>query len=678
MARIRPIAALVIVLSLVCGFGPSPSAVAISHNLAKSTGTSPSASPSPSIPTVPAVFTFHGAGFGHGIGLSQYGAQGMAKDGFSATQIVTHYYPTTTVTAMPMPTNLAVGLLQDRSAANRSYIALRSEGVGGAGNPLIITMGSTKLTIPVATKITVGVQSGQVVVFGPNGIYQDNQKHTLSAPSLTVSWGKQTQGTKVATVVDVESASTSTGALANLGANCATNNCSHHYKYGTLTIKPYTSSTLNISNTLALNNEYLFGLGEVPSSWEPAALQAQVIAARSYAYSKYQDNKTLRSSCACHIYGTPADQNFVGFNKEISTAGANWVNAVRATTNKVVISGSRVIQAFFSSSTGGYSQPVKEVWGSSGYPWLTKVDDHWSTSPNNPNASWTTTFTQAQVVSKLRSTGINIKDVASFTVSDHYGSGGVNELTVADSSGRVFVITCIPTLLRPSAPNISPEGFRNLFNLKSTYVRSITASSTQTNGATGNKPDVLTLVNIKKWPKTNQYPLATFTINGTVSPIQFGVQVQLSDQQKGTWQSYATTKTDLHGAFTLTWPNVPAGTHHLRITATNSVGSVRSDSLPITLQGFITLSGPRSTHPTTVIKLTGTLQPTPVSVLVEVWRRIGKLEWRKIGHTYTNAGGNFTCSSKVGKRKATYTYRVTATDPQLGTATSLPLSVIIK
>ena len=165
MARIRPIAALVIVLSLVCGFGLTPSAVAIPHNLAKSTATSPSASPSPSIPTVPAVFTFHGAGFGHGIGLSQYGAQGMAKDGFSATQIVTHYYPTTTVTAMPMPTNLAVGLLQDRSAANRSYIALRSEGVGGVGNPLMITMGSAKLTIPATTKITVGRQGNKVVVY---------------------------------------------------------------------------------------------------------------------------------------------------------------------------------------------------------------------------------------------------------------------------------------------------------------------------------------------------------------------------------------------------------------------------------------------------------------------------------------------------------------------------------
>jgi hypothetical protein len=189
---------------------------------------------------------------------------------------------------------------------------------------------------------------------------------------------------------------------------------------------------------------------------------------------------------------------------------------------------------------------------------------------------------------------------------------------------------------------------------------------------------VLTLLNIRKWPITNQYPLATFTIKGTVSPVQVGVQVQLSDQQRGTRHTYATGKTDLHGAFTLTWANVPAGIHQLRITATNSVGSIRADSLPITLQGSIALSGPKSTHPTTVIKMTGHLQPLTAAVLVDVWRKIGNASWRKIGHTYTDVTGYFVCTSKVGKRKATYTYRVTATDPQLGTVTSLPLSVIIK
>lgn len=39
--------------------------------------------------------TFHGAGFGHGVGLCQTGAIGMAQQNYTATQILQHYYPTT-------------------------------------------------------------------------------------------------------------------------------------------------------------------------------------------------------------------------------------------------------------------------------------------------------------------------------------------------------------------------------------------------------------------------------------------------------------------------------------------------------------------------------------------------------------------------------------------------------
>jgi len=41
--------------------------------------------------------TFHGNGFGHGVGLCQYGAYGMAQAGFSALEIVNAYYPDTNV-----------------------------------------------------------------------------------------------------------------------------------------------------------------------------------------------------------------------------------------------------------------------------------------------------------------------------------------------------------------------------------------------------------------------------------------------------------------------------------------------------------------------------------------------------------------------------------------------------
>ena len=43
------------------------------------------------------VFTLEGRGFGHGVGMSQYGAYGAARAGRSAQQIIAHYYRGTTI-----------------------------------------------------------------------------------------------------------------------------------------------------------------------------------------------------------------------------------------------------------------------------------------------------------------------------------------------------------------------------------------------------------------------------------------------------------------------------------------------------------------------------------------------------------------------------------------------------
>ena len=42
--------------------------------------------------TVPTTYTFEGRGFGHGLGMSQYGAKGMAEAGNNYKEILEHYY----------------------------------------------------------------------------------------------------------------------------------------------------------------------------------------------------------------------------------------------------------------------------------------------------------------------------------------------------------------------------------------------------------------------------------------------------------------------------------------------------------------------------------------------------------------------------------------------------------
>ena len=36
-------------------------------------------------------------GYGHGVGMSQYGAQGMAKEGYNYKDILSHYYVDTNI-----------------------------------------------------------------------------------------------------------------------------------------------------------------------------------------------------------------------------------------------------------------------------------------------------------------------------------------------------------------------------------------------------------------------------------------------------------------------------------------------------------------------------------------------------------------------------------------------------
>jgi stage II sporulation protein D len=43
---------------------------------------------------------FSGRGYGHGVGLCQWGAKGMAEQGYPAARILEHYYPGTTLGAL--------------------------------------------------------------------------------------------------------------------------------------------------------------------------------------------------------------------------------------------------------------------------------------------------------------------------------------------------------------------------------------------------------------------------------------------------------------------------------------------------------------------------------------------------------------------------------------------------
>jgi SpoIID/LytB domain protein len=184
----------------------------------------------------------------------------------------------------------------------------------------------------------------------------------------------------------------------------------------------------------------LWGLGEVPSSWPPAALEAQAIAARTYALLKLN---RLRAECDCNIYNTTVDQNFVGYAKEIEKIyGVRWKAAVNRTfvdsaTALTVTMNGLPINAFYFSSSGGATQNIKDVWGSE-FSYLQGVPDTWSTSMTlNPRyAAWVRRVPQ-EVMAKT----FALPDVISYSIDSRTVTGSVSSITALSSNGKKATLT---------------------------------------------------------------------------------------------------------------------------------------------------------------------------------------------------------------------------------------------
>jgi SpoIID/LytB domain protein len=604
--------------------------------------------------SVPAGFTITGAGFGHGVGMSQYGAQGMGLDGFNATQILTHYYPGTTVSPFAFTSNaIRVGILQDRA-----FVAIRGENVPGQ-----TTGGAFNIKVDANT---IGVASGSVATFTTvNGLTQVSASgQVVSGTTVTLTW------VNADTVMHVKSGVDAASAVAALGtATCIANACSSRYKYGTLelTSGAYDDAVVDlvVVNTLRLSDEYLYGLGEVPSSWTEAAMQAQAIAGRSYALRK----TATRSGCNCQIYSSTLDQAFVGYSKEIATSGNRWVQAVNATivdvNNAFVVNyNGSPISTFYSSSTGGKSQPSSEVWGSA-LPYLVSVEDRWSQDPRvtNPNSAWTDSIDQASLVAALRAQGVAVADVAAITVVENYPSGGVKKLSLSDSAGNVTALT-----IAPGQP-VTPDELRGVLGTKSTFISGIAPEGVTVPASASATVKKLVTVTKVNWP-TKAIKPSGYKFTGKVSPAQVGATVKLQRKSGGKWKTVSTATTNSKGSWAILWTGPSAGKHDLRITASNSKGAIRSTTKRVTLNGTVGITAPKSAKRNSSFTVSGSVSPGYEGVTVVLQRKIGNGKWKTVERLRTDANGNWSSSRYTGSKKSTVSYRVKTNDPRIGKLTS--------
>jgi len=384
---------------------------------------------------VPKAISFSGKGYGHGVGMSQIGARGLAIAGDSATAIVNYYYPTSEVLPLVDDQILRVNVGHQLTTA-----ALKSETPGmtlqllsGDGaEPQFLSVLAAKDSVKLAvSNKQVAITTTQV------GITADINPVNL----LTIRWS----GTRYLAGQD---------SILSLTHSQKTT----RYRYGQMQVKVVKDAKLGyrleIVNQVRLHDEYLWGIGEVPSSWPAAALEAQAIVSRSFAMSKVGK---VSKSCDCELYSTISDQNFVGYSKEAETKwGPIWKAAVTRTsvsenTGLTVTRNSLPVRTYFGSSTGGVTETSINAWGSDpGYTF--SVPDPWSLdSKLNPNYfKWKREITQSVLASVF-----GLLDVASVRVLSLNQTGTVKFIEAKSSNGKKV--------------KLSGEAFRSLSKLPSAW-----------------------------------------------------------------------------------------------------------------------------------------------------------------------------------------------------------------
>src|SRR5207302_5043422 len=135
------------------------------------------------------------------------------------------------------------------------------------------------------------------------------------------------------------------------------------------------------------SEQYLYGLGEVPATWPMPAMEAQAVAGRTYAFHKIAHFGQHQAGCDCGVLATTQDQVYAGYDKEVEPGGGRWISAVTRTQHVVVTYRGKLIEAKYSSSSGGHTESSAATWGTA-LPYLQAVCDPGDFTAANPVRAW--------------------------------------------------------------------------------------------------------------------------------------------------------------------------------------------------------------------------------------------------------------------------------------------------
>jgi SpoIID/LytB domain protein len=326
------------------------------------------------------VYTIDGRGYGHGHGMSQWGSQGAALAGKNVNEILAFYYPGTTQQTPTIP-----GLRVQLTATPSGDMRVDST---NAGQPVTITDRASGASVTTTASVFRVITTGTTM-----RVYYNRMP----------GWAEVLLGAPGSDFAGPISFSTPDGVtvwdnkwISSPGTATASN-----YRGSVHVVR--TSSGISTAVNHVSMEDYLRGVvpKESPPSWEPAALQAQAVAARSYAWY----DVAVASGGAWDLCDTTACQVYGG-RKKWSVSSGTWTTQEHSRTNAAVdATAGRVLYyngspAFtqFSASNGGA--------GSAGsQPYLRNFVDPYDGTAGNPNHTWTTTLSADYLQSRYPGIG---------------------------------------------------------------------------------------------------------------------------------------------------------------------------------------------------------------------------------------------------------------------------------
>jgi stage II sporulation protein D len=284
-------------------------------------------------------WVLRGHGYGHGVGLSQWGAYGYAKHGTDYRKIVAHYYQGTKIDQVRASRSIRVLLETTSDSASFSGSKRACGHDLHPSSTYYAALNGGKVRLERSNGVRIGGCGTKLVAKGVSGPIQIGGQGSFRGNFVAVASG----------------------------------------------------GDLYLVNQVSLD-DYVQGVipNEMPSSWPLAALEAQAVAARSYAlatdaggdiFDQYDDTRS-------QVYG--------GLSTETSATN----KAVRKSKQQVATYEDEVIPAFFFSSSGGQTESVEFGFpGADPAPYLKSVRDPYDDA--SPDHRWKETLTQSQMQSKL-------------------------------------------------------------------------------------------------------------------------------------------------------------------------------------------------------------------------------------------------------------------------------------